>query len=70
VEAAAQDEMAFEQRAGIAENPENVVLRHRLNVKSRVQSLKSKVASGARSHRRRKNFPLRRSASVAKFRAC
>jgi hypothetical protein len=43
VQAAAEDEMAFKQRAAVAENFQDFVLCHGMNVKSKVQSSKSKV---------------------------
>ena len=43
VQAAAQDEMAFQQRAGVTEDLQDFVFRHRTNVKSKVRSSKSKV---------------------------
>jgi hypothetical protein len=46
VQSAAQDEMAFEQRAGVAENLENFVLCHRTSFKFRVSSFNSKPNPG------------------------
>ena len=57
VQSAAEDEMAFEQRAGVAENLQNFVLRHRgeiLSPKSKVQS--PKFATETRRHRVLKFF--------------
>jgi hypothetical protein len=42
VQAAAKNEMAFEQRTGIAEDFQDIILSHRANVKSKAQSSKQK----------------------------
>jgi hypothetical protein len=60
MQSAAQDEMAFEQRAGVVENLENFVLGHRTNVNSKVQSSKSKVQSGRVGAPRRPDAAARR----------
>ena len=45
VQTAAQNEMAFEQRAGVAENLQDFVLCHRGDFMSKVQSSKSKIVA-------------------------
>jgi hypothetical protein len=40
VQAAAENEMAIEQRAAVSENPENFVLRHGMSFKFQVPSFK------------------------------